>query len=238
MIDETALLAFRAEWERRALGLILDIQREEQADVEQRGRGGFAFQRWLDGFFTIWRGIAVEWGEAVTLILESEEQKDARFFIEGNPGAGLRIKVFHEEEAVLREITEIVTRKSLAVVAVSESEWTVIGEGVWTPARAATMATTETAQATGWTQHAVAIRSPLQLLKIWQSIIDDRTRPTHLNANGQQRLLNEPFDVGAAQLQWPADAGGPLEEIINCRCWEEYQLAQPTGSSSVFPGLP
>ena len=83
MIDEIALFAFRADWERRALGLILGAQREERAEVAVRGRAGFTHHRWLAVFTTIWRGIAEGWGTQVEGMLAIDEEKDARFFLAG-----------------------------------------------------------------------------------------------------------------------------------------------------------
>ncbi len=214
MIDDIALLAFRAEWERRALGLILGAQREERAEVAVRGRSGFHHHRWLAVFFAIWIGVAEGWGQQVEAMLAE----------------GLEVKSLHEEAATIERITAIVTEKALSVVEVSEAEWIALGEGVWTDGRAATQAATEVVQAQGWTQHQVANQAPVLLLKIWQAILDSRTRETHLDANGQVRRLDDPFDVGGASLQWPADSRGSLVETINCRCWEDYELVQAPGS--------
>ena len=46
-----------------------------------------------------------------------------------------------------------------------------------------------------------------------------RTRPSHLEANGQRRPTGAPFQVGAALLMHPGDpASDVAEEVINCRC--------------------
>ncbi len=232
MIDQEELFAFRASTFAIALALIREVQREEQAAVESMGRSGFNFQRWHQAFFTIWISIAREWGPVVEEVLETESHKESRLLVgAAGLGSGFTLKQFGVEEATAAEINGIVTNHALSVVTTTESEWAALGapELLWGEAQAEMLAATETAQATGWTQHTVATQSRMILLKIWQSISDDRTRPSHLDANGQRRLLNEPFDVGGALLQWPADAGGPLREIINCRCWEDYELLQPPG---------
>lgn len=55
--------------------------------------------------------------------------------------------------------------------------------------------------------------------KMWVSALDERTRDTHAQANGQVRDISEPFQVGRALLQFPADPSCPYpEEIVNCRC--------------------
>lgn len=188
--------------------MFLQAQTDERREVEARGRGGFSVHRWLEAYTFIWRSIADEWGSQVEVQLAET-------------------KALTEDPSTFADLTQFIVQKATAVVEVSEAEWTAVGAGLWDPGRATTMAATETVQATGWAQHVVAQQSKLILYKIWVSIVDDRTRQTHLDANGQRRLLNDPFTVGGAELQWPADAGGPLAEIINCRCWEDYELAHP-----------
>lgn len=53
---------------------------------------------------------------------------------------------------------------------------------------------------------------------MWVATADDRTREEHLDAHGQCVPLNDPFNVGGVQLQFPGDPSGPPELIINCRC--------------------
>ncbi len=224
MIDQARLFSFREAMAAIAFSLIREVQREEQAQVESLGRSGFYYQRWHEAFFTIWIRIAREWGPAIEEVIETESHKSAR--ASGRP---LELKQFGAEEATVAEINAIVTEQALVVVEISEAEWIALGEGLWGESQATQLAANNTVQATGWTQHSVAGQSRVQLLKIWQAITDERTRPTHLDANGQRRLLNDPFDVGGAALQWPAAAGGQLSEVINCRCWEDYELLQAPG---------
>ena len=55
--------------------------------------------------------------------------------------------------------------------------------------------------------------------KVWNAIGDDRTRPDHLDADGQEVALDDTFLVGGEDLLYPGDPAGSDEEIINCRCW-------------------
>lgn len=55
--------------------------------------------------------------------------------------------------------------------------------------------------------------------KMWVAALDERTRDTHRDADGQIKPLSEPFIVGKALLQFPADPACPYpEEVVNCRC--------------------
>ena len=55
--------------------------------------------------------------------------------------------------------------------------------------------------------------------KVWEAAMQPgRTRPTHMDASGQEVALAKPFMVGGALLQFPGDPSGPVQEIANCRC--------------------
>ena len=50
--------------------------------------------------------------------------------------------------------------------------------------------------------------------------MDDRTRDTHLEADGQVVGIDEPFIIGGYEAMYPGDPSLPPEERINCRCTE------------------
>lgn len=54
--------------------------------------------------------------------------------------------------------------------------------------------------------------------KVWLAHHDQRTRPTHRIADGQQVPLNTPFVVGGYPMMQPGDPTAPPGEVINCRC--------------------
>lgn len=56
--------------------------------------------------------------------------------------------------------------------------------------------------------------------KEWCSVVDKKTRESHLLANGQIRKLEEPFSIGKSKMMFPQDdsMGADPSEIINCRC--------------------
>lgn len=56
--------------------------------------------------------------------------------------------------------------------------------------------------------------------KRWCTERDSRVRPTHRSAEGQIRLIEEPFQVGGYLLMFPGDTslGAPASETANCRC--------------------
>jgi hypothetical protein len=65
---------------------------------------------------------------------------------------------------------------------------------------------------------AVAEQERQLMEKVWLATEDDRTRPTHAEADQQRVPLAAPFEVGGFALQFPGDPSGPPQEIIQCRC--------------------
>jgi hypothetical protein len=54
--------------------------------------------------------------------------------------------------------------------------------------------------------------------KAWLSTEDERTRPTHVEADRQRVPLLEPFTVGGFPGMFPGDPALPAHEVIQCRC--------------------
>lgn len=52
-------------------------------------------------------------------------------------------------------------------------------------------------------------------IKIWVSVLDDKTRESHVLMDGEEQLINQPFSNG---LMHPGDPTGVAAEVINCRC--------------------
>jgi hypothetical protein len=55
-------------------------------------------------------------------------------------------------------------------------------------------------------------------VKRWLATDDARTRPDHVEADGQVQPWGQPFTVGGFHMQYPHDPAGPPQEVINCRC--------------------
>ena len=84
--------------------------------------------------------------------------------------------------------------------------------------RAETIARTETHMASQQGSMLAAESLEVPMLKEWVSAEDERTRPTHSDANGRQAKQGEPFRIGDSNLDFPGDPNGAPEEVINCRC--------------------
>ncbi|HUU60004.1 MAG TPA: phage minor head protein [Phycisphaerae bacterium] len=85
--------------------------------------------------------------------------------------------------------------------------------------RAETIARTETLVAQSTVQRATYRNNGIGRRQ-WIATMDNVTRDSHAEANGQVVAMDEPFNVGGVELDGPGDPNGPPEEIINCRCDE------------------
>jgi hypothetical protein len=61
--------------------------------------------------------------------------------------------------------------------------------------------------------------------KEWLATKDDRTRPDHIAADGQQVEMNGKFIVGGVLMDRPGDTSAPAEQTVNCRCALIYEEA-------------
>ena len=67
-----------------------------------------------------------------------------------------------------------------------------------------------------------------EVTRTWVATNDLRTRPDHVEANGQQVVgINTPFLVGGHALIFPGDPSGPPEQVISCRCSHTVRLTTP-----------
>ena len=53
---------------------------------------------------------------------------------------------------------------------------------------------------------------------VWVANFDERTRPAHLAASGQEKRPEDSFLVAGEYLRYPGDPNGSAGNIINCRC--------------------
>ena len=60
--------------------------------------------------------------------------------------------------------------------------------------------------------------SPYAVGARWLSMHDSRVRASHSAAHGQTQPLGAPFTVGGAELRYPGDPNGPIDQVAGCRC--------------------
>ena len=66
------------------------------------------------------------------------------------------------------------------------------------------------------------------LTKIWIATLDNRTRDTHADRDGEEIALDDEFAPG---LSRPRDPNGAPSEICNCRCSLKYGVGQSKGKT-------
>lgn len=80
---------------------------------------------------------------------------------------------------------------------------------------------TETNRAINYGSQLAAESYEFKTQKRWIATHDDRTRPDHMQADGQTVDLDGSFSVGGEDLDFPGDPNGSAEMTVNCRCSSE-----------------
>ena len=121
------------------------------------------------------------------------------------------------DEATAKEVKRALAQGRLENETEKELIQRLEGLGIFGKARAQRIARTEAHLAVMTGSFEVAKQNGITH-KQWLSSLDERTRETHLEANGQTVEIDEPFQVGDAEGMFPGDPELPPEENINCRC--------------------
>lgn len=65
----------------------------------------------------------------------------------------------------------------------------------------------------------IASKFGVEIYKEWVSVMDDRTRGTHIFLDGMRVKSDEKFiTINGNELSFPCDPAAPPEEVFNCRC--------------------
>jgi 2'-5' RNA ligase len=62
--------------------------------------------------------------------------------------------------------------------------------------------------------------------KTWLATEDERTRPDHSAADGQEVGVDETFEVGGESMDRPHDESASAEQTINCRCTMTFSIPE------------
>ena len=62
----------------------------------------------------------------------------------------------------------------------------------------------------------------IAISKTWVAILDNKTRDSHVVADGQEVGVDDSFTVGGESLKYPRDPSGSAENTIRCRCVAIY----------------
>lgn len=102
--------------------------------------------------------------------------------------------------------------------------------------RSVTIARTETISAYNGAAVSVAGDTSAAVLagQEWVATGDHRTRPAHVEADGQVVPIGQPFAVGGDALQYPGDPAGRAGNTINCRCTVAFLTPEEMAARTVW----
>lgn len=105
--------------------------------------------------------------------------------------------------------------------------------------RARVIARTEVISAANSASLHAARQSGVVEKKTWLAAVDHRTRPDHVNADGQTVPMDQKFTVGGESLAYPGDPAGSAGNVINCRCTLLYERTptSPTSEPATDPDV-
>ena len=58
----------------------------------------------------------------------------------------------------------------------------------------------------------------VKMMRVWEAVHDNRTRHEHRMLDGQERGVDEPFEVDGETIMYPGDPAASPGMIWNCRC--------------------
>ena len=99
--------------------------------------------------------------------------------------------------------------------------------GAYNRLRAMQISRTETTTAHNLGRQAGALAlNNLTIIKTWVTMQDATVRDAHAIANGQQKLITQPFVVDGETMMFPCDFTGTAtaHNLVNCRCGEAYTI--------------
>lgn len=71
------------------------------------------------------------------------------------------------------------------------------------------------------------------LKKVWMATPDERTREAHLELDGQEVGIDEPFvDIDGNELMFPADPSADPATVYNCRCTMVTRIVSVNGNKT------
>lgn len=74
------------------------------------------------------------------------------------------------------------------------------------------------------------------LQKEWLATLDDKTRDSHAELNGQKADINEPFHSSLGDIMYPGDPSAEPGNVYNCRCTLTYEIEgfEPSENYEVY----
>ena len=150
----------------------------------------------------------------------AEVEQDARLYL--SEVANQKIANIHATTA--RRVSEAVREQMESGAPLDEIAKTINRE-FSDRERLKMIAETETTAASNLGAQRGAAHSGFESKKRWITELDSSVREIHGDAHGQEKKMEEPYEVGGESLRFPGDsASASARNVINCRCTESYVI--------------
>lgn len=142
---------------------------------------------------------------------------------ETSPFTKLAIDSAKDRDVIVRKLTSELTTSILkgeSIPDMAKRVKTIMENNLADSVRIARTETTRVENSARYDVGKEGERRGFTMLKEWVATPDDRTRPEHIEADGQRVPLDEPFNVGGELMMFPGDIslGASGWNTINCRC--------------------
>lgn len=117
---------------------------------------------------------------------------------------------------IIYETLHASMRDNATIEQFTQQIWEQVDE--FSPARARLWAETESTKVENWGTLEGYEQNPDIEIKGWNCQILDTSREEHIEADGQEVPLDEPFLVGGEELMFPGDHNASAWNVCNCRC--------------------
>lgn len=117
---------------------------------------------------------------------------------------------------IIYETLHASMRDNATIAQFTQQIWEQVDE--FSPARARLWAETESTKVENWGTLEGYEQNPDIEMKGWNCQILDTSREEHIEADGQEVPLDEPFQVGGEELMFPGDHTASAWNVCNCRC--------------------
>jgi uncharacterized protein with gpF-like domain len=198
---QSSVEKYRADMERSFIKHYTAIA-ERYADYNERILGGKAVKAGQDTYWSALRGyIRNRTAQQIKRISDT-----TRKLIKSTIEKGMEQELTYAEMAKqIRKIGQISNR-----------------------ARATNIARTEAHSVQSHSINESVKSTGIRFKREWSSTLDERTRTSHEDADGQTVGMEEKFEVGGEELMYPGDSAGSPENVCRCRCVVLYRKSDLT----------
>lgn len=158
-------------------------------------------------------------GQGIPLIIPlDQEQVISAITLNSKLKAPLYYELGYNVDALKLDITRELSRgiaQSLSYQEIARNLKNITGVDMNKTMRIARTEGHRVSQEATYNTQLKALERGAEIVKVWDSTLDGRTRDSHRSLDGEVREVHEKFSNG---LLYPSDPNGSAGEVINCRC--------------------